>query len=335
MKIRSGVYKLRKIVNNADPGLANVHGGDDTDYINKLLTGIDQSASDPVDINTDWRIRDGRLKVRNPANTFSYSFRGSAITASRDLTLPLLTANDTIVTNDFAQTLTNKTMSYASNTQDVQPKQSIRKYGAYALTTATGGDGLWNSYLTSGIGTYSLQMSDSAGLFAKFTTGAVSGNQSGVRTNSTATRRIRNGTLRCKFAINQTTLLKFFIGFYTGSFIAGTTPLANIHGFGLWGETGASANYRIVHNAGDATQTSEDLTTPVAISTQARTLEIKANDSIPNYVITFDGSNTKTITTDIPASGQGMTMNAYIETLTAAARDFDIYWLEYEDGIGA
>jgi hypothetical protein len=56
--------------------------------------------------------RSGKLKLTNPANTFSYSFVGSAITADRDITIPLLTSADTMVLEAFAQTLTNKNYQY-------------------------------------------------------------------------------------------------------------------------------------------------------------------------------------------------------------------------------
>ncbi len=58
----------------------------------------------------------GTLGMRNPANTFTYNFLGSAIVANRTVTLPLLTGNDIFVMQDFAQTLTNKTISGAANT---------------------------------------------------------------------------------------------------------------------------------------------------------------------------------------------------------------------------
>jgi len=57
----------------------------------------------------------GSLKVYNPAGTFYYSIAGSAILANRTLTLPLLTAGDTVVCEAFAQTLTNKTFNVADN----------------------------------------------------------------------------------------------------------------------------------------------------------------------------------------------------------------------------
>lgn len=55
-----------------------------------------------------------QLKINNPAATFAYTFTAAAIAAARTITLPLLTGNDVMVTADFTQTLTNKTLS--SNT---------------------------------------------------------------------------------------------------------------------------------------------------------------------------------------------------------------------------
>lgn len=60
--------------------------------------------------------RSGRLDVRNPANTFSYSLTGSAIAANRAITLPLLTADDTFEVLAMAQTPTNKTINVDQNT---------------------------------------------------------------------------------------------------------------------------------------------------------------------------------------------------------------------------
>jgi len=53
-------------------------------------------------------------QINNPALTFQYVFAGSAISADRTVTLPLLTGNDTFTFNSHAQTLTNKTLDSAT-----------------------------------------------------------------------------------------------------------------------------------------------------------------------------------------------------------------------------
>lgn len=57
-----------------------------------------------------------RLLIQNPAATFNYTIAGSAITAGRTLTLPLLTGPDTVAVLALAQTFTNKTLVLSSNT---------------------------------------------------------------------------------------------------------------------------------------------------------------------------------------------------------------------------
>jgi hypothetical protein len=66
---------------------------------------------------TQARVRDAALKVANPAQTAEYTLRSSAITANRDVTLPLLTGNDTVVFENHAQPLAGKTLSQLGNTR--------------------------------------------------------------------------------------------------------------------------------------------------------------------------------------------------------------------------
>ncbi len=58
---------------------------------------------------------DNRLLIQNPAATFNYTIVGAAIADGRTATLPLLTGNDTFVTEAFIQTLANKTFDSTSN----------------------------------------------------------------------------------------------------------------------------------------------------------------------------------------------------------------------------
>ena len=59
---------------------------------------------------TQARIRSSALKISNPLQTYEYVFVASAIAANRNLTLPLLITDDTVVAAASAQTLTNKTL---------------------------------------------------------------------------------------------------------------------------------------------------------------------------------------------------------------------------------
>jgi hypothetical protein len=57
------------------------------------------------------QFRSGRIRLTNPANTFSYILTGTAIAADRIVNLPLLTATDTLVTEAFPATLAGKALT--------------------------------------------------------------------------------------------------------------------------------------------------------------------------------------------------------------------------------
>ena len=98
--------------------------------------------------------RSSRLLITNPANTFSYTLVGSAIVASRNITLPLLTGADTMVTEAMAQSLTNKTLGTGTvaNTDTITLKHSTtNSAGELLANTGTKFDrfahGTANQYL--------------------------------------------------------------------------------------------------------------------------------------------------------------------------------------------
>ncbi len=76
---------------------------------NEIITG-------QYEFTAATRFNDTVLQIDNPAQTFQYIFRSSALAADRDVTLPLLTGPDIFVFEAFAQTLTNKTIDTANNT---------------------------------------------------------------------------------------------------------------------------------------------------------------------------------------------------------------------------
>ena len=105
-----------KRVTSAVAGDTTHFGGLDVNKFSDYLGGTDIGASESIDIATLTAFRDSKFTLRNPANTFSYIFVPAAIGANRNITLPLLTGNDTAVTQDFTQTLTNKTINATNNT---------------------------------------------------------------------------------------------------------------------------------------------------------------------------------------------------------------------------
>ncbi len=124
------------VITSASTGQGIFHNG--TNFVNTLIGDANISTHTTTKISTtsksllnsnivytdqanalgdfNFTLKDNRLLINNPADTFNYTIIAAAIAANRTITLPLLTGNDTMVTEAFTQTLTNKTMSGASNT---------------------------------------------------------------------------------------------------------------------------------------------------------------------------------------------------------------------------
>ncbi len=81
--------------------------------------------------------------IENPVTTNTYQFVASEITLDRQVTLPLLTANDTFVFEDFAQVLANKTLT--------DPIITNFTNATHDHSTAGNGGQLTNSALVSGV----------------------------------------------------------------------------------------------------------------------------------------------------------------------------------------
>lgn len=76
-----------------------------------------------------------QLTINNPAGTFAYTFTSQAIGGARTITLPLLAASDEMVTKDFTQTLSNKSVATES-ALSANLKIANTKYVDDAITAA-------------------------------------------------------------------------------------------------------------------------------------------------------------------------------------------------------
>lgn len=87
-----------------------------TDIVWTTLSSSGISTSSPNTWTAVQTFDDGDLALRNPANTFSTTLSAGAQTVNNTFTFPVTSGNDTITTNTATETLTNKTISGASNT---------------------------------------------------------------------------------------------------------------------------------------------------------------------------------------------------------------------------
>lgn len=112
--------------------------GDITNKYSNMFNGVD--VSDTVTINSAviWTFENGAFKLRNPADTFSYLFTPAAIAADRTITLPLLTGDDTAVTEAFPQNLSDKTLVYSINAQTGTTYTTVLADAGKIITSSNG-----------------------------------------------------------------------------------------------------------------------------------------------------------------------------------------------------
>jgi len=85
--------------------------------------------------------QDAKFAILNPANTFEYIIRAAAIIANRNVNLPLLTADDTLVFENQIQTLINKIVNGVTLVTGGSTTKYLSENGTYTTPGAAGGGG--------------------------------------------------------------------------------------------------------------------------------------------------------------------------------------------------
>jgi hypothetical protein len=207
------------------------------------------------------------------------------------------------------------------------------------------GEGLWGGSAAGGritndsIGTGNTNQGglDNDGPHRASVTAATTNNMVSIRSSTnTATRRNYNPTLTVRFKLVSNTNMRAFIGWSssTSAVSSVSDPLNALHGVGLWLDTAVSANWKIKHNAG--TGASTEVTTGVAADTTVHTLKIIVDESTPKFTLYVDNGSyigSTTITTPIPAATTAIQWYSWIETLTTAAKTYNVYYAEQESNL--
>ena len=246
------------------------------------------------------------LKLRNPADTFSYTIVPAAITANRDLNIPLLVGTDTMGTQNNG--LSNP---YA----DSPSGASVRRNGVWWGVADTNADGLLSTGTTA-IGATTNNVQDTTeGQGRLMTTGAVANANAGLRWTSTRFRREWGNYMIVRLSVSSTSDVRCFVGWSSDTAeIAGETTLNNFSGAGVGKRTG-DTNWFTMVNDGDATEDRVDTT--IAFGTSYVTIELMLDGTSFRSRI---GTTTNTaVTSELPASSTMLAPHIEIETGSGAA----------------
>jgi hypothetical protein len=313
----------RRVLNIADAGDSTHFGTDDIDFINNLLTASDQGATAPVDIATLWKFRNTKLKQANPGNTFNYIVNSSAITADRNITLPLLTADDTFLflnASQAALAYDNFPSISKEGTLEVAGNNSISLTGILAGGSA--------GTLASTTSVYDT----TEGMTIAYATTAASGVAAGYVSPTAGVglgRRLTNLRMKSRSKIDSTTTARFYMGFTNlATMLFNDTPLANADSGVMIGFRTTDTNYQVFNNDGSGAMVVTQIAGPIAKDANFHTMEVKVLAS-GNVIATLDGTAT-TISTRLPATTANLFFNCMVQTSAATARTHTIRYIEGE-----
>lgn len=330
-KQKTGVDLQFRGINAASSKVSSVVNGDNIDLDTPNAAQIN-TANVWGDFNQEFYT--DRVIFWNPARTFKQTIAIQAITADSVIRLPLIGAGTfTLVSRTSQDHLENKELDCARfgnedlnhirgawnpYSQDVDAP-SVRREGLFTSQTSTYGFGLWGTAVTA-IGTPTTVNSTTEGTIQQFATGAVSGNNAGLRQTTAFYRREWESYLICRIIPSTTTAIRAFVGFSSSSAeIAGETSLDNLSGCGL-AKRAADTNWQIVRNDGDATTDYVD--TGIAFTTSAMAVGVQINSTnLRTYLNTTELSAQ---TTELPAAATDLFAHVEIETSAASDKNVQI-----------
>lgn len=314
----------RKILNNNDPGDSTHAGGNDFDYINQLLTGVDQSGSDPVVMATTWQFKNQKCQFINPSSTFNYVLNAGAINATRNISLPILNADDTFLFLNAQQNPYGYDI-FPSTAKDGQ----VNTLGNNNVTI----DGILNGGSMAGTPTSSYNTVE--GMTVGYATAATANLNAGYVSSATGIgigRTLTNMHFTVRQAANATTSVRQYIGLTSNATLPlsstplGTTDSGIIVGYINDGTT-LDTSWQIFNNDGTTAAVKTQVTGPIATDTGFHTIDINIPAGGSSATVTLDGTAV-VVGSRLPATTTNLFFNSVVQTTTTAARTNTIRYIQ-------
>lgn len=283
------------------------------------------------------KFQSGYFIIRNPANTFSHVINGSAITADRVLTIPLLTANDEFVMKNTYAEIENKLLDAGNTTSEVQtydfylmPNSGKRCGVANGGHTAPFGEGALQSMTFTAPGGTTVSIDGGSGVRTNFSTGTTANTNAGWRTQSGFIRSEHDPRLTYRVRLNNVTDSRFYFGFtnFSTAIPATDTPLGTTDSGVLLGFRSTDANYMLFRNDGTGAAPSA-IDTLMAKPTFTNTLHIWSTSAGSTWNWATD-STSGTVTTRIPTNDTTLNIQAMASNTTTTAKDQSLKYVSYE-----
>lgn len=323
-----------KVLNVNDAGSASEFGADDLDKIAKILNG--DAEVDTVFVKSSWTFRDSKCFFSNPAESNTYKIKAAAIAANYDLTLPLITGSDTLLSANSTIEMTNKIFdSKLNTTKNFILMPSEKKWGIVMCgQIAETGSGFFDGYTKVTTPTITV---DGDGQRFNFSTGSTINTPSGIKTTNIFTQRGLNPRIKARVSVANKTSTRIYFGFSSAASLPLTDdPIGSSEqGFIICYRDGVDADWRIKNNDGTGGAPGSTFT-GVNVSDGTRyELEITANQQVPLfnwniYNTTGVSVASGNISSRIPTGSTDLYMHCMIQNKAAIDRTLRIFFIEGE-----
>ena len=311
---------VRKLVNNNDPGDSTHLGGNDFDYINQYLTGVDQSGADPVVIATTTQYKNQKLQFINPSSTFNYVLNTGAIAATRNISLPVLTADDTFVFANSGQNIYGSD-SFPAIARDGQVNVLGNNTAELDGVLAAG------SMVATPLSVYDT----TEGMTLQLTTAASANVNAGYVSSATGIgigRTLTNIRFTVRSKASATTAIKQYVGFTSLATLPLTdTPLGVGDSGIIVGYNSTDTTWQIFNNDGSGTAVKTAITGPITTDTSFHTIDITIPAGGSTVVVTVDNTSV-VVGSRLPATTTNLYFNAVAQTTTTVARAHTIRYIQ-------
>ena len=311
---------------------------------NKVIAFANNTLTDVASLNTAQTFttaaktfNNNMLKLNDSAADHAYTVSAPDLAANRTLNLPLLTGDDTVVTQAHTQTITNKTVDALTNTtKNLLTTPEVKFMGGFPIGGTSATLGSWGqlqggAFYGNGAQCTN-QQNTTVGTVRRYPTTTTLNNQSGIRIGVGSMITAQKPRFRCKFKNNQITQdQRILIMFSDGAAAAPTSgsddPLNNLSGFGLMVRS-TDTTYRIAHNDGGTPGVYDDTT--VTVDANWHILDLYSDYANTQWQFQLDGGTVTNVTTDIPGGSIALGFWFAVDTATTAARSLDVAWNSFE-----
>lgn len=296
-----------------------------------------------IDSDSKIKIKNSKLYIRDSDESHGYTITPGNITADYNLSIPVITANSTLILDTtLASTLAADKSLLPSDVLTGRQTNNGKKWGLNQCVH--GGTAVWDGILGSAstasggdapIGMTSGQLVTADGRFVRWqtkTSTPAALDKGGWRIAAAITCRAWNPTFFCRFRLNQTADTRLWLGI-TGDLAADPTgddalnaKSGVMFGIGVVNNTvgtGSTVGWQLMHNDGTGATVSD--TVGPAADTNIHTIEIKAVDASSKFQYSLDGGAFVDVTTDIPAPATALSFIAELQTSAAAQKTMDLF----------